>query len=79
MKLGTTTYCICCRNYAGTNHKIDDESNYQELSESKGDNTYQTLTLAMLMSLDLYHDANVFTNKSVCKLIHYFVIHTAKA
>uniref|UniRef100_K1RI85 Multiple epidermal growth factor-like domains 10 n=1 Tax=Magallana gigas TaxID=29159 RepID=K1RI85_MAGGI len=29
----------------GTNHKIDDESNYQELSESKGDNTYQTLTL----------------------------------
>lgn len=44
MKATTTTDCFCCRNNAGTDH-IDGESHYQELSVSKGDGTYQTLTL----------------------------------
>lgn len=34
IKAGTTTDCFCCRNYAGTEHHIDDESNKVYLKET---------------------------------------------
>lgn len=62
MKATTTTHCFCCRNNVGTDHHIDDdESNYQELSVSKGDSTLSNVDtkVAIILSLHLYHDVKV--------------------
>lgn len=45
MEATKTTKCVCCWKDKGTDHHLDCVSHYQELSVSKGDNTYQTLTL----------------------------------